>query len=92
MACCQVVVFEAHCGSDGRRFLSTPWQIITSLGMLAGPDQPREEGPRSGDRRVLRGGNWTSTGGKNCRSARRGKDDPTAATPFDGFRVVMVPA
>jgi formylglycine-generating enzyme required for sulfatase activity len=47
-------------------------------------------GPRSGDRRALRGGNWNSAGGKNCRSARRGKDDPTAATPFDGFRVVMI--
>lgn len=35
MPCCQVVVFEAHSGSDGRRFLSTPWQIITSLGMRA---------------------------------------------------------
>jgi formylglycine-generating enzyme required for sulfatase activity len=48
-------------------------------------------GPRSGDRRVLRGGNWNSSGGKNCRSARRGKDDPTATTHFDGFRVVMIP-
>jgi formylglycine-generating enzyme required for sulfatase activity len=47
-------------------------------------------GPRSGDRRVMRGGNWNSAGGKNCRSARRGKDDPTAATQFDGFRVVMI--
>jgi formylglycine-generating enzyme required for sulfatase activity len=49
-------------------------------------------GPRSGDRRVLRGGNWNSAGGKNCRSARRGKDHPTAATQFDGFRVVMFPS
>jgi formylglycine-generating enzyme required for sulfatase activity len=46
-------------------------------------------GPRSGDRRVLRGGNWYSSG-KNCRSARRGKDDPTAMTPYYGFRVVMI--
>jgi formylglycine-generating enzyme required for sulfatase activity len=49
-------------------------------------------GPRSGDRRVLRGGNWNSEGGKNCRSARRGRDDPTATTQFDGFRVVMIPS
>lgn len=47
-------------------------------------------GPRSGSLRVLRGGNWNSAGGMNCRSARRGKDDPTAATQFDGFRVVMI--
>jgi formylglycine-generating enzyme required for sulfatase activity len=47
-------------------------------------------GPRSGDRRVLRGGNWNSAGGKNCRSARRGKDDPTSMTQYDGFRVVMI--
>jgi formylglycine-generating enzyme required for sulfatase activity len=49
-------------------------------------------GPRSGDQRVLRGGNWNSAGGKNCRSGRRGHDDPTAATRFDGLRVVMIPS
>ena len=49
-------------------------------------------GPRSGQRRVLRGGNWNSAGGKNCRSARRGKDFPAEGTPYDGFRVVMIPA
>lgn len=48
-------------------------------------------GPRSGNRRVLRGGNWTSTG-KDCRSARRGNNEPTAATQFGGFRVVMIPS
>lgn len=49
-------------------------------------------GPRGGSQRVLRGGNWNSAAGKNCRAARRGKDDPSAATPYDGFRVVMIPA
>ena len=48
-------------------------------------------GPRSGEKKLLKGGNWNSKGGKNCRSARRGKDLPTEATPFDGFRVVMIP-
>jgi formylglycine-generating enzyme required for sulfatase activity len=48
-------------------------------------------GPRSGDQKVLRGGNWNSKGGKNCRSARRGKDLPTQSTAYDGFRVVMIP-
>jgi hypothetical protein len=28
----------------------------------------------------------------NCRSARRGKDYPWQSTPYDGFRVVMIPA
>lgn len=49
-------------------------------------------GPRSGTERVLRGGNWNSSGGMNCRSARRGKDDPAAATKYDGFRVVAIVA
>jgi hypothetical protein len=48
-------------------------------------------GPRSGNRRVLRGGNWKSAG-KDCRSARRGSNEPTAATQFGGFRVVMIPS
>jgi len=47
-------------------------------------------GPRAGERRVLRGGNWNSEHGRNCRSARRGKEVPTAATSYDGFRIVMI--
>jgi formylglycine-generating enzyme required for sulfatase activity len=48
-------------------------------------------GPRSGECKVLRGGRWNSAGGKYCRSARRGKDFPSATTSYHGFRVVMIP-
>src|SRR5262245_9057220 len=35
IACCQGAFFEAQSGSKGARFLSTPWQGITSLRMHA---------------------------------------------------------
>lgn len=35
VACRQRVVFEAHSGSNGRRFLSTPLPVITGLLMHA---------------------------------------------------------
>ncbi len=53
-----------------------------------GPDSD-PLGPRSGGRRVFRGGNWNSEDRK-CRSACRGKVLPHSCTPFVGFRVVMI--
>ncbi|NOT59614.1 MAG: formylglycine-generating enzyme family protein [Acidobacteria bacterium] len=40
------------------------------------------------NRRVLRSGSWY-TSGRNCRSAARYKEDPSALANFIGFRVVM---
>ncbi len=45
-------------------------------------------GPRKGSFRVLRGGSW-SYEAANCRSARRGRDDPSVRYSRIGFRVAM---
>src|SRR5262249_38386670 len=39
--------------------------------------------------RVLRGGSWRDAG-QLCRSACRGREDPTGRTIYAGFRVVLV--
>ena len=43
------------------------------------------QGPESGDIRVLRGGSWFS-GGRRCRSAGRGRNDPSRRYSDIGFR------
>jgi formylglycine-generating enzyme required for sulfatase activity len=50
-------------------------------------------GPRSGTRRVLRGGTWgwNSARGENCRSARRDNEDPSESMALYRFRVVLIP-
>ncbi|HWG44661.1 MAG TPA: formylglycine-generating enzyme family protein, partial [Gemmataceae bacterium] len=46
------------------------------------------QGPASGDRRVVRGGCWSSPG-SNCRTAYRGKLEPGDHLYRVGFRVVL---
>ena len=48
------------------------------------------QGAAKGSYRVLRGGDWPHTA-KNCRSARRGDDDPGKRDHDYGFRVVLSP-
>jgi formylglycine-generating enzyme required for sulfatase activity len=50
------------------------------------PEDP--PGPPTGDRRVLRGGCWSSPG-SNCRTAYRGKLEPGDHLYRAGFRVVL---
>jgi sulfatase modifying factor 1 len=45
-------------------------------------------GPATGDRRVVRGGCWSSPG-NNCRTAHRGKLEPSDCLPRVGFRVLL---
>lgn len=47
-------------------------------------------GPRSGMRKVVRGGSWFSNAG-NCRSAARFSLDPDSASDLTGFRVLRSP-
>jgi formylglycine-generating enzyme required for sulfatase activity len=53
-------------------------------------ESPAEDpsGPATGDRRVVRGGCWSSPGG-NCRTAYRGKLEPGDHLYRVGFRVVL---
>jgi formylglycine-generating enzyme required for sulfatase activity len=53
-------------------------------------ESPAEDpqGPATGDRRVLRGGCWSSPG-SNCRTAYRGKLEPGDHLHRVGFRVVL---
>ena len=46
-------------------------------------------GPTSGSRRVLRGGSWGDSA-EYCRSAFRGKDEPSSRRYVIGFRVVLI--
>jgi formylglycine-generating enzyme required for sulfatase activity len=54
-------------------------------------ESPAEDpqGPTTGDRRVVRGGCWSSPG-SNCRTAYRGKLEPGDHLHRVGFRVVLV--
>jgi formylglycine-generating enzyme required for sulfatase activity len=54
-------------------------------------ESPAEDpqGPAAGDRRVVRGGCWSSPG-SNCRTAYRGKLEPGDHLHRVGFRVVLV--
>jgi uncharacterized protein (TIGR02996 family) len=45
-------------------------------------------GPKSGERRVIRGGGWSSSA-EMCRSALRGHNTPDARREYNGFRVAM---
>ena len=45
--------------------------------------------PTSGSRRVLRGGSWGDSA-EYCRSAFRGKDEPSSRRYVIGFRVVLI--
>jgi formylglycine-generating enzyme required for sulfatase activity len=56
-------------------------------------ESPTEDpqGPATGDRRVQRGGCWSSPGG-NCRSAYRGKLEPGDHLYRVGFRVLLMVA
>jgi uncharacterized protein (TIGR02996 family) len=45
-------------------------------------------GPRRGERRVIRGGGW-STSADLCRAALRGHNTPDARHEYNGFRVAM---
>jgi formylglycine-generating enzyme required for sulfatase activity len=49
------------------------------------------QGPSEGQRRVIRGGSWLSSGAE-CRSAWRGSEAPNGFDSILGFRVVCVPA
>ena len=49
------------------------------------------QGPNDGQRRVIRGGSWLSSGAE-CRSAWRGSESPNRFDSILGFRVVCVPA
>jgi uncharacterized protein (TIGR02996 family) len=51
------------------------------------PPGPEEPGP-AGERRVLRGGGWTSSPGL-CRSALRGHNTVDARHNYNGFRLAM---
>jgi uncharacterized protein (TIGR02996 family) len=51
------------------------------------PPGPEEPGP-AGERRVLRGGGWTSLAGL-CRSALRGHNTPDARHNYNGFRLAL---
>jgi formylglycine-generating enzyme required for sulfatase activity len=53
-------------------------------------ESPAEDpqGPESGDRRVVRGGCWSSPG-NNCRTAYRGKLEPGDHVYRVGFRVLL---
>ncbi|MDO4571593.1 MAG: SUMF1/EgtB/PvdO family nonheme iron enzyme, partial [Planctomycetia bacterium] len=48
------------------------------------------KGPDSGSRRVRRGGSWFNYA-EVCRSARRGRSDPTHSSRIVGFRLLFVP-
>lgn len=52
------------------------------------PSEPvtDSQGSETGDRRVLRGGSWVDDGGR-CRSADRGRGDPSARGGIFGFRL-----
>ena len=47
-------------------------------------------GPKSGSRRVLRGGGWSRYAG-DCLPARRNDDSPYSRNAGLGFRLVLVP-
>jgi formylglycine-generating enzyme required for sulfatase activity len=51
--------------------------------------QDDPEGPKDGDRRVLRGGSWRYVG-RDCRAADRSGVDPGGRGDGGGFRVVLV--
>jgi formylglycine-generating enzyme required for sulfatase activity len=53
---------------------------------------PRQnpQGPETGERRVLRGGSWHISPGRNCRAAFRHHDAPDGRFDNVGFRVVIV--
>ena len=57
-------------------------------GAYSGASQIDPKGPSSGDRKVLRGGNWGSRA-RFCRSAYRNLNSPSYSTNFVGFRVVF---
>jgi len=59
------------------------WYGTFTAGSLTNPT-----GPASGTQRVFRGGALNS-GGEDCRSASRGKYDPTLQANTVGFRVVL---
>lgn len=52
---------------------------------LSGTSNPR--GPSSGDRRIVRGGDWDSDA-NGCRVSRRAEGPPSETKSFRGFRVV----
>ena len=62
------------------------WDWIDNSYYSSSPiNNPR--GPNTGDRRVLRGGDWSSSAG-NCRVANRHQNFPSGMTNGVGFRVV----
>jgi formylglycine-generating enzyme required for sulfatase activity len=50
------------------------------------------QGPAEGSYRVFRGGSWDRDGGQSCRSACRGRGEPTDRYFILGFRVAQVPS
>jgi formylglycine-generating enzyme required for sulfatase activity len=61
--------------SEGKKFPSTP---------LTDPT-----GPTDGDKRLLRGGVWSSETAWNCQSWGRFQSDPTWAREWVGFRIIV---